>query len=179
MPFDGNGNYTPVGAPDFPAVPSTIIRASQYNNAILDVATALSMCVTRDGQSPALSNLPMNGYRLTGLGEPAALGDSLAYGRTVKISTGPSGNRPASTEGTLYCNTDLKQFEGFVNGAWQSVGSGQMLGLAVSKSIFYSNQVIDEDLTIKAGTNGGAFGPITIADGRTVTIEDGTVLTVV
>lgn len=179
MPFDGNGNYVPVGSPDFPAVPSTVIRASQYNNEILDIAAALSMCLTRDGQSVPFTNLPMNGYRLTGLGEPAALGDSLAYGRTVKISSGGTASRPAPAEGVLYCNTDTKQFEGFVNSVWQSVGSGQMLGTAVVKAVFFNAQTIAEGLTIKAGTNGGSFGPMTINDGVTVTIEDGATWSIV
>ena len=86
MPFDGNGDYAPVGAPDFPAVPSTAIRSTQYNNAILDIATALSMCVTRDGQSPVMANLPMTGYKLTGLGTPSVLGDSLAWGKEGGLS---------------------------------------------------------------------------------------------
>jgi len=77
MPFDGSGNYVPIGSPDFPAVAATTIRAAQYNNQIYDLATALSNCVTRNGQSPATADLPLGGYKLTDLGAPANRTDSL------------------------------------------------------------------------------------------------------
>lgn len=63
MAFDGSGNYTPVAAPDFPAVANTTIRASQYNNQINDIAAALSNCLTRDGQSTPSADQPMGGKK--------------------------------------------------------------------------------------------------------------------
>ncbi|WP_417790286.1 hypothetical protein [Terasakiella pusilla] len=48
-------------------------------------------------------------------------------------------------------------------------GGGPSLGL---NSIIRTNDTtIDEDITIPAGTNGMSAGPITIAEGRTVTVE--------
>lgn len=68
MPYDGNGIYNPIDPPDFPAEPGTVIRAAQYNNQILDMAQALSNCLTRDGQGEPTADISWNGFRLTSLG---------------------------------------------------------------------------------------------------------------
>lgn len=57
--------------------------------------------------------------------------------------------------------------------------SGQMYGDAEVKAIFYNAVHISENLTILAGTNGGSFGEIIIDDGYTVTVEDGSVWSIV
>jgi hypothetical protein len=85
MPFNGAGVYSPVAAPDFPAVPATTIKSSQYNNQINDMATALGLCVTRDGQSPATANLPMGGFRHTGVSKGVAATD---YVRVDQLADG-------------------------------------------------------------------------------------------
>lgn len=79
MAFNGAGVYNPISSPDFPAVAGTTVRASQYNNQILDIALALTNCVTRDGQSPALANISMGGFKLTGLTAGTGSGESLRY----------------------------------------------------------------------------------------------------
>jgi hypothetical protein len=58
-------------------------------------------------------------------------------------------------------------------------GAGQMLGDAAVKGIFYNAQIIDEDITVMAGVNSGSFGPIAVANGRTVTVEAGSVWSIV
>lgn len=64
MPFDGAGTYSPPGA-DFPAVPNTLIESAKFNNVINDIATALSTCITSDGQSTISQNIPGSGFALT------------------------------------------------------------------------------------------------------------------
>ena len=54
-----------------------------------------------------------------------------------------------------------------------SGSGGQYLGNAAVKAIAFNAQVIDESLTIAAGTNGLSAGPITVANGRTVTVSNG------
>lgn len=87
MAFNGVGVYIPVAAPDFPAIPLTTIRAAQFNTNILDIATALTQCLTRDGQSPATANLPMGGYKHTGAADGSLPGDYT----TVRQLAGDSG----------------------------------------------------------------------------------------
>ncbi len=85
MPFNGSGVYQPVTSPDFPAVAGSTIRAAQYNNQINDMAMALTKCVTRDGQSPALANLSMGTYKHTDVGAAAARTD---YARADDVQDG-------------------------------------------------------------------------------------------
>lgn len=71
MPFNGAGQYAPPGT-DFPAVASTLIESAKFNNVINDIATALSTCITKDGQTTVTANLPMNGFRHTGVADGTA-----------------------------------------------------------------------------------------------------------
>ena len=85
MPFNGAGVYNPIGSPDFPAVAATAIRAAQYNNEINDLASALTNCVTRDGQSPATADLPMGGMKHTNV---AAAALRTQYARAAEVQDG-------------------------------------------------------------------------------------------
>lgn len=57
MAFNGAGVYELPAPPTFPAVSGTKIRASYFNSTIQDLATALSLCWTRDGQSTATGTM--------------------------------------------------------------------------------------------------------------------------
>jgi hypothetical protein len=77
MPFNGSGTYSlPAGNP---VVTGTTISSSTTNNTNTDIATALTNCLTRDGQSTPLANLPMNSKKLTGLAAGTSNGDSVRY----------------------------------------------------------------------------------------------------
>lgn len=70
-------------------------------------------------------------------------------------------------------------WEGWNGTNWVSIGGGQMLGQALVKGIFYNNQTIAENLTIASGTNGLSAGPITVDNGVTVTVSNGSTWSVV
>lgn len=78
MSLNGSGSYSPPAA-DFPAVANTLIESTKFNNIINDIATALSTAVYKDGQQTVTANIPMGGFRFTGLGAGAANGQSLRY----------------------------------------------------------------------------------------------------
>lgn len=85
MPFNGSGTYTrPAGQP---VVAGTDILDTTFNNYTADVATALTNCVTRDGQSPATANLPMGGFKLTGVGNATATTDALTIAAVSAATT--------------------------------------------------------------------------------------------
>lgn len=87
MPFNGSGTATPPGA-DFPAVPLTLIQAMKFNNVINDVYSCLTDCITRDGQSVPSANIPMGGFRLTGLGDAVNPADAVRLSQmTAAITT--------------------------------------------------------------------------------------------
>ena len=96
------------------------------------------------------------------------------------VPAGTTAQRPGSpVDGLLRFNATLNQFEGFFSGVWQAIGGGQMLGVAQTKAIFYNSKTISENLSIIVDTNGLSAGPITISDGFTVTVPDGSVWSVV
>jgi len=77
MPFNGSGTYSlPAGNP---VVTGTTISSTTTNNTNSDIATALTNCLTRDGQSTPSANLPMNSKKLTGLAAGTTAGDSVRY----------------------------------------------------------------------------------------------------
>ncbi len=89
--------------------------------------------------------------------------------QSITVSGG--GISEAPVDGTIYGRKDA---------SWEPVGAGgQMLGTVVNKAIFYNNTNITEDLTVPTGSNGGSFGPITIDNGKTVTVESGSVWSIV
>jgi len=72
MPFDGSGNYNLPG----PAlVDGQTVSATEHNSFRNDIAAAMDITVTRDGQSPATNNLPMGGFKHTNVADGTALTD--------------------------------------------------------------------------------------------------------
>ena len=76
-PYNGSGTYTLTAGQ--PVVAGTDILDSTFNTLTADLATALSTCVTRDGQSPPTANLPMGSFKLTGLAAGTANGHSVRF----------------------------------------------------------------------------------------------------
>jgi hypothetical protein len=82
----------------------------------------------------------------------------------------------ASTGGTF---ADSITVQGNVDATTFTQG-GQPLEAGAKEGIFWENsQTISSNYTITSGKNAGTFGPVTIADGVTVTIPDGSTWTVV
>ena len=85
MAFNGSGTYSlPAGNP---VVTGTTISSSTTNTTNSDIATALTNCITRDGQSTPSANLPMNSKKLTGLAAGTAAGDSVRYAQIQYINS--------------------------------------------------------------------------------------------
>ena len=86
MPFNGSGTYAlPAGNP---VVTGTTISSSTTNTTNSDIATALTNCITRDGQSTPSANLPMNANKLTGLAAGTSAGDSVRYEQVLLLAGG-------------------------------------------------------------------------------------------
>jgi hypothetical protein len=85
MAFNGSGTYNlPAGNP---VTTGTTISSSWANSTLSDIASALTNCITRDGQSPPTANIPHGGYKLTGLGQASATGDALGWGQNASVGT--------------------------------------------------------------------------------------------
>ena len=85
MSYNGSGVFV-INSTGQPVSANTLIEASVFNAFTADVATGLSTCLAKDGQSTVTANLPMAGYRLTGLGAGSAAGNSLRYEQLFSTS---------------------------------------------------------------------------------------------
>ena len=80
MARNGSGTYNRAVAP---YVAGTTITAATVNSEMDDIATALTGSMARDGQSPPTANIPMGGFRITGLGNAVASTDAAPLGQVV------------------------------------------------------------------------------------------------
>ena len=78
MARNGSGTYNRAVSP---YTAGTIITAATVNSEMDDIATALTGSMARDGQSPATANIPMGGFRITGLGNGTAATDAATLGQ--------------------------------------------------------------------------------------------------
>jgi hypothetical protein len=160
MAFNGSGTYNlPAGNP---VVTGTTISSSTTNTTNSDIATALTNCITRDGQSTPSANLPMNAKKLTGLAAGTSAGDSVRYEQVV-LSGGALGT-PSS--GTLSsCTVDGTNAVGYKN--IPQTGS--------DKTTAYTLVTGDVGKYVGVGTSGSIVVPTsTFANGDAISIFNNT-----
>ena len=127
------------------------------NNGITGGPIISSGTIGLTGQALALHNLATNGIiSRTGSGTVAARTITAGTGISVTNGDGVSGN-PTITNSA----------------------PSQYLGTATTKAIMYNAQTIGENIAVGATQNAGSFGPITINNGFTVTVNSGGYWTIV
>lgn len=103
MAFNGSGTYSlPAGNP---VVTGSTISSTTHNNTNSDIATALTNCVTRDGQSPATANIPMGGFKHTNVANATARTEYCSAGQaqdnTFDWLTGVAGTNTITATGPI------------------------------------------------------------------------------
>ena len=97
---------------------------------------------------------------------------------SIKLPVGNTTQRGTAAAGRIRFNSELNQFEGNNGTAWGAIGAGATGG--VGNYVFFENDInITANYTITAGKNAMTAGPVTINDGVTVTVPDGSVWTIV
>lgn len=87
----------------------------------------------------------------------------------VKLPSGTTAQRSGSpVNGMIRYNSTINSFEGYVAGAWGGIGGAQAGGAIVT-----NKTTATSDYTIGSGENGLSVGPMSVADGVTITISDG------
>ena len=81
MAFNGSGTFNRVHSWVDDKANSIPVTASRTDAEDDGFATGLSTCLTKDGQTTVTANLPMGGFRHTGVGNGAARNDYLAVGQ--------------------------------------------------------------------------------------------------
>jgi hypothetical protein len=67
-------------------VSGALIESAKYNAVVNDIATGLSTAIAKDGQTTITANLPMAGYRHTGVGNAVSRTDYAAMGQAQDSS---------------------------------------------------------------------------------------------
>lgn len=86
MSFNGSGLFV-INSSGQPVVAGTDIDPTVFNALTADLATGLSNCITKDGQTTVTANIPMATYKFTGLGAGSARTDSASLAN-VQDGTG-------------------------------------------------------------------------------------------
>lgn len=79
--FNGSGNFSFTYSWVNDAANGIPITASRMDTQFNDAANGFDLCLTRDGQGSASANLPMNGFKFTGLGNGSLPQDSATFGQ--------------------------------------------------------------------------------------------------
>jgi hypothetical protein len=99
MPFSA-GTFS-LYTPGNPVVTGTTISSTWANNTLQDIGTGLSTCVLKDGTQTITANIPMSGFKFTGLGAGTASGNSIRYEQVLGVVTTAGDLIYASAAGTL------------------------------------------------------------------------------
>ena len=92
---------------------------------------------------------------------------------SFQVSQGTTAQRPSGTAaGRLRYNSTEAAFEGYTAAGWGEIGGGGP-SLGTDSIIRTNAQVINENITIPANTNGSTIGDITVNAGKTVTVTSG------
>jgi len=144
MPRNGSGTYQlPAGQP---VVTGTVISSSTFNTLTNDISNALTQSLSKDGQTPATANLPMGGFKLTGLANGSASTDSITYGQVQGLISADRKSRNRIINGGF--NVDQRY-----NGLSHTITAGAALAYGVDRWYAYSTGAN------VAGQRGSASGP--------------------
>lgn len=98
----------------------------------------------------------------------------------ARLPVGTTAQRPTGSLGRLRYNSTLNQFEGYGASGWGTIGGGSgATGGGTDKVFVETDQTITTNYTLTASKNAMTAGPVTIADGATVTVPTGATWTIV
>jgi hypothetical protein len=80
MSYNGSGTFL-INSAGQPVTPGTIISSTSFNALTSDLASGLSTAITKDGQTTPINNIPMGGFRITGLGAGVNATDAAQLGQ--------------------------------------------------------------------------------------------------
>lgn len=117
MSRNGSGVYSPSGA-SFPAVSGTLIESAKFNSTINDIATALTESIARDGQTTLTANIPMGGFKLTGLAAGVSATDSFRVDQFVRFPSNKIINGDMSIDQRLVGTSVTPASSSYVLDCW-------------------------------------------------------------
>lgn len=100
MAFNGSGVFNRIYSWVSDAANNIPITASRMDTEDSGFAAGLSNCITKDGQQVITAHIPFNGFRITGLGDPAASQDAVTLNTLTSPTntTAPQFNKQTAAE---------------------------------------------------------------------------------
>lgn len=130
MPFNGSGLFTQIYNWVTDKNNAVLVTASRFQSTYDDMATALSNCMTRDGQSPPTADIPMGAKKLTGLAAGVAATDAANVGQVAALANAQifydAGNSGVALS-IDWTNGQHQQFT-LTNNATVTLGNGVLVG---------------------------------------------------
>ena len=155
-----------------PAIPDTEINATDFNAMLDDLSEALTESIASDGVTTVTANIPMAGFKLTGVGLATTLGDALSYGRNATVAalvaTTVNGNTFTTGTGTLtlgagktatisntltFTGTDASSVAFGTGGTVLYSGGTNNIGVATGTSLALNGATIGSNALAVAGTS--------------------------
>lgn len=183
MPRNGSGSYSRAVTPP---VNGDVADADLFNSEMNDMATALTNSLARNGEATPTANLPMNGFKHTGLGKATAATDSLradqgigAVGGAYYDTTGSSNAYVVTTTAALTAYAAGQTF--LIKASFTNTGAATLNvdgigakniyknGAPLTAGALVSGQVYElsyDDTQFQLLTRSGVDGALAIADGR-------------
>lgn len=147
MAFNGSGVFNRLFSWVQDAANGLFISSTRMDAEMDGMADGLSNCITRDGQSPALANIPMGGFKLTGLG--------LGTARTDAASLATIQNGSATYAGTT--GGAANAYTAATNPAITAYAAGQVFNVIVHAANTGASTIAFNGLAAKAITKMGAM----------------------
>jgi len=85
MSYNGSGTFN-INSAGQPVVTGTVITSTAFNALTSDLATGLTTALTKDGQTTPTANIPMGGFKITGLGVGTAAADAVRFSQLQNTS---------------------------------------------------------------------------------------------
>ena len=86
MSYNGSGTFV-INSAGTPYVSGTVISSTAANALNSDLATGLSTAICKDGQTTVTANIPLGGFRITGLGAGTVASDAARLSQVQNSTT--------------------------------------------------------------------------------------------
>lgn len=100
MAWNGLGQYVLNPLYD-PETNGNVIDAVKHNGRFNDLATGITACLAKNGENTPTANLPMGGFKHTGVAAATAAGQYVEYAQAVGLGIIP-GIIPQNSQNTAY-----------------------------------------------------------------------------
>lgn len=159
MARNGVGTYVlPAGQP---VVTGTTISSTTHNTLMTDVANALTTSLASDGQTVPTANLPLGGYKITGLGAATTNGDAIRYEQvagTNSITTSMTGLTAPTVNANPVRATDIQTQ---LVQAFTTAGSGTAFTLTPTPAI--AANIANQRFRVKFNAAAGATPTLAVS----------------